>query len=1051
MKKAITILLALYTCALCAEIRVVSVSQIEDGQCSGSFEMMASGSAGPFEIILRNGNSILERIRDVNGTHTFENLCVGVYGIEIINRHEMCPIYREAEVIDCSNSGLRIVYNPVFDPNGNDFGTFGDIQISAYGGTGFYTFSWEGPNGFTSTEEDLINVPPGVYTVTVTDELGCRHTEEINSSCGQLIITGWYDRYCNEADLGGVTVMLHGVTNYDLYSFVWDDGVTGRTRHDLQAGKHTVMVTDFENCEYTRTFSVIPEFFFQLPDQKICNEDHVELRPLNITGTPPFSYQWSNGSQSDNIHVYPGEGGLYTLTITDANNCKSVEYCTVTEGVITFETQWQDRHCREVTLCDGEPIEWTSRAKLQFDQWAYPCNELFIDCYARVLCPLTNETKHRRAKRTCCSNIQMDSPCGNGCRVKCRWGQGLFDGLDKEVMVISTPMCNSCKNCPEVNINIGAIFNGDDFGPNCEKCYCFKSEKYSYTTTGGNTYIGVRNIYRGYWCTSKCARRKNHFCGDDPPFKNLSIKSKYSQSGTSNRSANNGDSLIQRFYLTGRPNGRSAFLGAIDESYNMFYDTNYDTLNSAQSWGTVVRLNDETREMLFAGIFSSGGEQLKYLKSSGGSDMYIKVLDEYGDALMERSIGSKGDDYLIDGEWAVNQSDLVITGTFNAEIEELGIHSHDQSRDVLLTKLTSSGVVLWAHSFGSAYDDQVIEVEVDADDNIYVLGIYVEDLVLEDQTIVSSEGMPRKLYLTKYNGNGVREWSITGASFYDDISRVDMVAADDGHINLIVEHEGHMMYYLPSGSHEIPGVIGKQNIDFLHFNSDGEVMASSQILIDTGHFALINIGLLDTNKVVIGGNLDGRLSVNDQNTIVSDENGDITLLTLDIQTGALVDYDTLGGSYDVELSDMDVHTEGFVDLAGHYNGTLELGDLVYEATDNDTARQIFVYSMEKANNGSASFFAPDPQPNVGSISVYPNPTSAKKINLSFINHTDSEDGQIEIYNTLGKRMLIRPWSLSYGYNATSLDGSQRMKFGEAYIIRIVVGGSAVYSTKVLIL
>ena len=49
----------------------------------------------------------------------------------------------------------------------------GAIDITVSGGTIPYTYSWTGPNGFTSTSEDLIGLVAG-YNVTATDALGCR-------------------------------------------------------------------------------------------------------------------------------------------------------------------------------------------------------------------------------------------------------------------------------------------------------------------------------------------------------------------------------------------------------------------------------------------------------------------------------------------------------------------------------------------------------------------------------------------------------------------------------------------------------------------------------------------------------------------------------------------------------------------------------------------------------------------------------------------------------------------------------------------------------------
>jgi gliding motility-associated-like protein len=49
----------------------------------------------------------------------------------------------------------------------------GSINLDVNGGTAPYTYSWTGPNAFTTTMEDPKNLAPGIYNVTVTDANGC--------------------------------------------------------------------------------------------------------------------------------------------------------------------------------------------------------------------------------------------------------------------------------------------------------------------------------------------------------------------------------------------------------------------------------------------------------------------------------------------------------------------------------------------------------------------------------------------------------------------------------------------------------------------------------------------------------------------------------------------------------------------------------------------------------------------------------------------------------------------------------------------------------------
>ena len=62
-----------------------------------------------------------------------------------------------------------------------DVSTFGSntgqIEIDIIGGEGPYQFSWIGPSGFSSGEEDIFNLYSGTYTLVVEDALGCTDSE----------------------------------------------------------------------------------------------------------------------------------------------------------------------------------------------------------------------------------------------------------------------------------------------------------------------------------------------------------------------------------------------------------------------------------------------------------------------------------------------------------------------------------------------------------------------------------------------------------------------------------------------------------------------------------------------------------------------------------------------------------------------------------------------------------------------------------------------------------------------------------------------------------
>ncbi len=102
----------------------------------------------------------------------YEGLDAGPYTIFATDANG-CEVSIDAEVED--PEAITITVDDTVDPDG---APNGEISVSANGGTGDLSFSWEGPDG-TFDEEDIAGLTDGTYTLTVTDENGCSETEVV--------------------------------------------------------------------------------------------------------------------------------------------------------------------------------------------------------------------------------------------------------------------------------------------------------------------------------------------------------------------------------------------------------------------------------------------------------------------------------------------------------------------------------------------------------------------------------------------------------------------------------------------------------------------------------------------------------------------------------------------------------------------------------------------------------------------------------------------------------------------------------------------------------
>jgi hypothetical protein len=62
---------------------------------------------------------------------------------------------------------------------------------SVTGGTEPYSYSWVGPNGFTSTSKDIYNLSDGLYRLTVVDFNGCSQTVEYIMDVASVLEINW--------------------------------------------------------------------------------------------------------------------------------------------------------------------------------------------------------------------------------------------------------------------------------------------------------------------------------------------------------------------------------------------------------------------------------------------------------------------------------------------------------------------------------------------------------------------------------------------------------------------------------------------------------------------------------------------------------------------------------------------------------------------------------------------------------------------------------------------------------------------------------------------
>ncbi len=210
-----------------------------------------------------------------------------------------------------------------------------DIELTAGTLTGA-TYSWTGPNGFTSADQNPIitgttSAEDGTYTLIVTAN-GCSSassdvTVTVNLPAS-LTVVGT-DISCNGLTDGEATVTPIGT---GPYSFSWSPGsATSQTATGLTDGTYTVEVTDGNGCISSETVTITQPTAIALTTSATASQCSVDDGTGTVTATGgegTYTYDWTPSSQTTATATGIG-AGIYDVEVTDGNGCSETASVTV--------------------------------------------------------------------------------------------------------------------------------------------------------------------------------------------------------------------------------------------------------------------------------------------------------------------------------------------------------------------------------------------------------------------------------------------------------------------------------------------------------------------------------------------------------------------------------------------------------------------------------------------------------------------------------------------------------------------------------------------------
>lgn len=234
-----------------------------------------------------------------------------------------------------------------------DGGTDGAIEVLSINGSNGapYSFNWNN-TGFNNTML-YDNLSNGVYGLVIQDNQGCDTTisYDVHELELELDSVGMVATPPSCFGYSDGTIQVAAQNGLAPYSYVWNHGATGSVLNNLPAGTYILdTIWDANRCRNWMPFT----FTLTAPDSLVVNLDSVvvsctgnpdgALMPMVTGGTYAYQYLWST-FQTDSVIQNLG-AGTYSVTVQDANNCKTSATATLTEPpLLTVDYDLKDISC----------------------------------------------------------------------------------------------------------------------------------------------------------------------------------------------------------------------------------------------------------------------------------------------------------------------------------------------------------------------------------------------------------------------------------------------------------------------------------------------------------------------------------------------------------------------------------------------------------------------------------------------------------------------------------------------------------------------------------
>jgi hypothetical protein len=302
-----------------------------NGGANGSARVFANGGTAPYTYLWSTGAT----------TVNITGRTAGLYSVTITDANG-CTLFKRVTI---TQPAPIVISNTVTNVSCNGYAD-GAIATTVTGGCVPYTYLWSN----AATSASISNLTAGSYTLTVQDKNLCTATKtvtvsqptQLNASVTSTNVS------CNGGNDGSAVVTATGGTA--PYSYSWNNGCGITSNNNLAAGTYSVTITDANGCTTTTNVTITEPSELAATTNNtdvLCNGGNNGSASVNVTGgTAPYTYSWSNGSQTSTSNNLTA--GTYHVTVTDANGC-TISKCVIIEEPTALSASISSTN----VLCNG--------------------------------------------------------------------------------------------------------------------------------------------------------------------------------------------------------------------------------------------------------------------------------------------------------------------------------------------------------------------------------------------------------------------------------------------------------------------------------------------------------------------------------------------------------------------------------------------------------------------------------------------------------------------------------------------------------------------------